>query len=392
MGHHLDGKSSIVPLIDRLNKYPIGLPDTETLRRILAILFSEDDAYVASRFPLTEATLKELLKATGWEKDRLAQQLEAMAEKGLVMDTTYGGKTYYLLMPGLIGFFEFSFMKQRSDLPVTELAELMTEYLFGDPEQRMGREFFVSKTPLTRALPYEEHIPVSSQVATYESAREIINSSSYGAIGMCYCRHKKEHLGKSCDKNAPTKEICISLGTAARFMVRRNFAEYRSKDQLLAILAQARDLNLTHITDNIRHKPSFICNCCSCCCELLGGINQGFPMGIAKTNYTLQINSETCVGCGLCKKACNVTALQLFDTENGRKKRQMQVLTENCLGCGACIGSCPTHSLSLIPATRPQIPLKKKDLFKKILKEKKRLTPFVIDGIKKKIRSTLKMG
>jgi NAD-dependent dihydropyrimidine dehydrogenase PreA subunit len=392
MGHHLDGKSSIVPLIDRLNKYPIGLPDTDKLRRILAILFSEDDAYVASCFPLTEATLKELVKTTGWETERLAKQLDAMADKGLVMDTTYGGKTFYLLMPGLIGFFEFSFMKQRNDLPVAELAQLMTEYLFGDPDQKMGREFFASKTPLTRALPYEEHIPVSSQVATYESAREIVKTSSYGAIGMCYCRHKKEHLDQSCDKKAPTREICISLGTAAKFMVRRGFAEQRTKEQLLTILAQARDLNLTHITDNIRHKPSFICNCCSCCCELLGGVNQGFPMGVAKTNFTLQVNSETCVGCGLCQKACNVTALQLLDVENGRKKKQMQVLVDNCLGCGACISSCPTKSLSLIPVTRPEIPEKKKDLFKQILKEKKRLTPFIISGIKKKIRKTLKLG
>ncbi len=392
MGHHLDGKSNIVPLIDRLNKYPIGLPDTDKLRQILAILFSEDEAYVASRFPLTEATLSELVKATGWQPERLKNQLEAMAEKGLVMDTTYGGKTYYLLMPGLIGFFEFSFMKQRNDLPVAELAQLMHEYLYGDPDQQMGREFFGSKTPLTRTLPYEEHIPVDSQVATYESAREIIKGASYGAIGMCYCRHKKEHLNQSCDKNAPTKEICISLGTAAKFMVRRGFAEHRSKEQLLAILAGARDLQLTHITDNIRHKPSFICNCCSCCCELLGGVNQGFPMGIAKTNYTLQINSETCVGCGLCKKACNVTALELLDVENGRKKKRMQVLFDNCLGCGACISSCPTGSLSLIPVQRPEIPEKKKDLFQQILKEKKRLTPFVISGIKNKIRRTLRMG
>ena len=118
MGHHLDGKSSIVPLIDRLNKYPIGLPDTDKLRQILAILFSEEDAFVASRFPLTEATLKELVKATHWESEKLKKQLDTMADKGLVMDTTYGGKTYYLLMPGLIGFFEFSFMKQRNDLPV----------------------------------------------------------------------------------------------------------------------------------------------------------------------------------------------------------------------------------------------------------------------------------
>jgi formate hydrogenlyase subunit 6/NADH:ubiquinone oxidoreductase subunit I len=392
MGHHLDGKSSIVPLIDRLNKYPIGLPDNDKLRRILAILFSEDEAYVASRFPLTEATLPELARATGWEAERLKNQLEAMADKGLVMDTTYGGKTYYLLMPGLIGFFEFSFMKQRNDLPVAELAQLMHEYLYGDPEQQMGREFFGSKTPLTRSLPYEEHIPVESRVATYESAREIINNAGYGAIGMCYCRHKKEHLNQSCEKNAPTREICISLGTAAKFMVRRGFAEHRTKEQLLAVLEQAHRLRLTHITDNIRHKPSFICNCCSCCCEVLGGVIQGFPMGVAKTNYTLRIDSETCVGCGLCKKACNVTALELLDVENGRTNKRMQVLFDNCLGCGACISSCPTHSLSLIPAKRPEIPEKKKDLFKQILKEKKRLTPFVISGIKKKIRRALRMG
>ncbi len=94
-------------------------------------------------------------------------------------------------------------------------------------------------------------------------------------------------------------------------------------------------------------------------------------MGVAKTNYTLQINGETCVGCGLCKKACNVTALELIDVENGSKKRQMQLLSENCLGCGACLSVCPTKSLSLIPAIRPEIPEKKKDLFKQILKEKK---------------------
>jgi ferredoxin len=392
MGHHLEGKSSIVPLIDRLNKYPVGLPDSDKLRRILAILFTEEEAYVASRFPLTEATLPELVRATGWQAERLAAKLEEMADKGLIMDSKYGGRTFYLLMPGLIGFFEFSFMKQRNDLPVAELAQLMHEYLYGDPEQKMGREFFASKTPLTRSLPYEEHIPVSSQVATYESAREIIKNAKYGGIGMCYCRHKKEHLNDSCKKDAPTKEICISLGTAAKFMVRRGFAEYRTTEQLLAVLDRARELRLTHITDNIRHKPSFICNCCSCCCELLGGVLQGFPMGVAKTSYALQIDNETCLGCGLCQKACNVAALETVAAENGKRKKRMTVLEDHCLGCGACIGACPTKSLSLIPASRPPIPEKKKDLFKAILKEKKRLTPFVVHGIKKRIRRTLGMG
>ncbi len=395
MGHHLEGKSSIVPLIDRLNKYPIGLPDSDKLRRILAILFSEEEAYIASRFPLTEATFTELVRATGWESFKLKDRLEEMAEKGLVMDTTYGGKTFYLLMPGLIGFFELTFMKQRNDLPVVELAELMSEYLYGDPEQKMGREFFASKTPLTRSLPYEEHIPVSSQAATYESAREIIKNAGYGAIGMCYCRHKKEHLKESCKKNAPTKEICISLGTAAKFMVRRGFAEQRSTEQLLAILDRARDLRLTHITDNIRYKPSFICNCCSCCCELLGGVQMGYPMGVAKTNYTLRIDDTTCLGCGLCQKACNVAALEMIavDGGGGKGKKSARVIGDSCLGCGACISACPSNSLSLVSvAGRPQPLEKKQDLFKQILKEKKKLTPFVISGIKKKIRHILRMG
>lgn len=390
MGHHGEGKSSIVPLIDRLNKYPVGLPDNEKLRRILAILFSEDEAYIASRFPLTEATLRELVRATGWAEEQLKAQLEVMAEKGLVMDTTYGGRTFYLLMPGLIGFFEFTFMKQRQDLPVQELAQLMEEYLFSDPQKQMGREFFLSKTPLTRAIAYEEHIPVSSQVATYESAREIIKGAGYGAIGMCYCRHKKEHLNKSCDKGAPTKDICISLGTAAKFMVRRGFAKKRSTGELLKILEQARDLNLTHITDNIRSKPSFICNCCSCCCELLGGVIDGFPMGVAKSSFTLVVDPEKCVGCGLCAEACNVKALKMG--AHGSEKKTAAVATDNCLGCGACIGVCPTAALSLKQVLREVPPEKKRDLFSQILKEKKRFRPFVVETVKKKIRRKLGMS
>jgi len=392
MGHHLDGKDNIVPLIDRLNKYPIGLPDSSLLRQILAILFSEDEAFVASRFPLQEASLAELIRATGFNADHLTAVLEKMAEKGLIMDLVYNDKTYFLLLPGLIGFFEFTFMKQRQDLPVEELAQLMHEYLFEDPDNRMGKEMFASKTPLTRSLPYEEHIPVTSVVTTYESARQIIQEAGYGAIGMCYCRHKKEHLNQTCNKDAPTREICISLGNAARFMVRRGFAEERSVEELLLVIDRARDLNLTHITDNIRYKPSFICNCCSCCCELLGGVMRGFPLGVAKAGYSLEVAHETCLGCGMCKKACNVGALTLVGSTSAATKNVAEVSEEKCLGCGACISVCTTGSLTLSPRVRPEPPEKKRDLFATILKEKKRLTPFVVERVKNKVLNIARFG
>lgn len=383
MGHH-GAKENLVPLIDRLNRYPIGLFDNEKLRQILGYLFSEQEAYVASKFPLQEATIGELCRATRIKKEKLLLILESMAEKGLVMDLQYGRTVYYLLMPGLIGFFEFTFMKQRADLPVKELAQLMTEYLYGDPEQGQAREFFGSATQLTRSLAYEEHIPVSSVITPYESAREIVRQADFGAVGMCYCRHKKEHLGESCEKEAPIQNICISLGTAARFMTRRGFAQERTKEELLATLELARKHNLTHITDNIRHKPSFICNCCSCCCELLGGVLQGYSNGVAKAAYTLEVNPDTCKGCGLCAKICNVRALDLTPRVKG-ESRKLLIDHDLCLGCGACISVCKTSSIHLTPMLRPETPLKKKDLFVKILKEKKRFAPYVISGIKTKL-------
>ncbi len=139
MGHLLSTKSSLVPLIDRLNRYPIGLVDSAKLREILDLLFDEREAFVASRFPLMEATLEELCKATGIPAAELDAILESMANKGLVMDLPYAGTTYYLLMPGLIGFMEFTFMRQRGDLPVERLARLMTEYLHEQGPRGPGR-------------------------------------------------------------------------------------------------------------------------------------------------------------------------------------------------------------------------------------------------------------
>lgn len=386
MGHHVGSKNSIVPLIDRLNKYPVGLPDSEKLREILSLLFAENEAFIASRFPLEEATLAELAKATAIASAELQPQLEQMCDKGLVMDLPYEGEVYYLLMPGLIGFFEFTFMKSRTDLPREKIARLMQEYMHENPREGMAREFFDSKTPLTRTLVYEDKIPVSSTVTSYENAREIIKNAGYGAVGICYCRHKKHHLGEDCKKGAPMEDICISLGVGAKFLVRRGFAKEQTADQLLEVLDRARKLNLTHITDNIRQKPSFICNCCSCCCELLAGVQMGYFEGIAKAPFILQVDEDLCNSCGLCVKACNVAALEICGV-----KQPVQLQKQVCLGCGACLPVCHRGALSLVDRAEKYLPpLNRTEMMKKRLFERGRATPFVVSGIKKKLKKLVK--
>ncbi len=392
MGHLLSSKSSLVPLIDRLNRYPIGLVDSDKLREILSILFSEQEAFIASKFPLEEATLAELCDATDMQESLLLPLLESMANKGLVMDLPYSGTTYYLLMPGLIGFMEFTFMRNRADLPMEKLSRLTREYLLDNGPGGQAGEFFGSKTQLTRALVHKEHIPTDSRITCYEDAQQIIMDADFCAVTHCYCRHKQEHLGKECRKGAPVEEICMVLDSGARFLVRRGFAREKSKQEMLDTLALAKGLNLTHVTDNIRSKPSFICNCCRCCCELMAGVQMGFQDGLAKTPFLAVVDQETCDYCGDCLKTCNVKCIRMAKDREIKVKadRRASIDARICLGCGACIPACDKEAITLVARDHHRIPPKDKGwLFTRILWEKGRLSPFVFSRIKRKLNGFL---
>jgi NAD-dependent dihydropyrimidine dehydrogenase PreA subunit len=394
MGHLLSTKSSLVPLIDRLNRHPIGLVDNDKLREILSLLFDEREALVASRFPLMEATLDELAEATGIPTAELDGIIESMANKGLVMELPYSGTSYFMLMPGLIGFFEFTFMRRRTDLPVERLAKLMTEYL--QERDGQGREFFGSRTQIARALVYDEQIPVSSRITAYEDAREIIRRASYRAVTMCYCRHKQEHLGQSCRKGAPVEGICMVLGEGARFLVRRGFAEERSVEQMLETLDYARSLGLTHVTDNVREQPSFLCNCCRCCCELMAGVQNGYPDGLGKTPFVATVDAERCDYCGECLRACNAKCIGLSADARAphrgqrERNRYAEVDADVCLGCGVCIPTCEHGAITLEPRhgyRKP--PGKPVGLFARMLWEKGRLMPYLGAAVKRRLRLPL---
>lgn len=61
----------------------------------------------------------------------------------------------------------------------------------------------------------------------------------------------------------------------------------------------------------------------------------------------LEINRETCTGCGSCLQVCPFGALSL-DNEN------IAVVSEACTGCGACLPECPVEALSLPQAEKKE--------------------------------------
>ncbi len=54
----------------------------------------------------------------------------------------------------------------------------------------------------------------------------------------------------------------------------------------------------------------------------------------------VNINKETCIGCGACIDTCPVEALKM---EDGKAV----VDAETCIDCGACVDSCPVEAITL---------------------------------------------
>ena len=58
---------------------------------------------------------------------------------------------------------------------------------------------------------------------------------------------------------------------------------------------------------------------------------------------TLVLDSEKCVGCGMCALVCPHGVLDLADS----KARIVDL--NGCMECGACAGNCPVDAISLTP-------------------------------------------
>ena len=295
---HLVAKDAYKSLEERINKYPQGAPKSETLNEILKLLFSEREADLVSKLPVRPFNSARASKA--WNVNQ-----KALAE------------LYYQYL---------------------NVEEDFVKDLFYSTDTKLGR-VYVNESVLSREN--------TVSILDYERASHIIKSASHIALGDCYCRHKMLHMNQAC--NAPL-DVCLTFGGAAQSLIKYGYAREIDASECLDVLERSYEYKLVQCGENVQNNPTFICNCCGCCCEaLLAAKKFGNLHPVETTNFIPSINHETCVKCGRCLRDCPIDAISKVKVDEGKstERFEYQVNEEVCLGCGVCVSACFNKSIML---------------------------------------------
>ena len=344
MSHH-SVKSAYRNLQERLNRFPQGAPPSATLYKILQILFSEDEAQLVAMLPIKPFSAADAANIWKVSHSQARQTLEKLAGRAILVDADFEGTTKYTLPPPMAGFFEFSIMRTRGDIDQKLLSELFHQYL--NVEEDFIKDLLLgSETRMGRVFVQEEVLTndMAVHILDFERASEVIRTATHIGVGMCYCRHKMQHLHQACD--APM-DICMTFNTAGTSLIKAGFAREVDVSEGLDLLHQAYENNLVQCGENVRQGVNFICNCCGCCCEFLVAARKYGALQPVHTSYFItRTDSSACIGCGKCIQACPIDAISFMDDATTQQK--LVCIDESvCLGCGVCVRACPVSCLTL---------------------------------------------
>lgn len=349
-------------LRERLDAHPSTAPKTETIDKILRMLFTPAEASIAVNMSYKTKNVTAIAKLAGISDDIAKKNLESMANKGIIISRRKDGDVFYGLVPLIPGVFEFPFMKDATTPMHKKLGQLWEEY----HHEALGSAFAGNPTPLMRVVAVDKSIPSKDRIHPYEEVKNFINSANYIALADCACRVSVE----KCDR---PKDVCLIFDGTGEFLVERGFARQISKDEGLKVLDKAEEAGLVHTSNNSADKANLICNCCPCCCTVLRGKTQlKHPHAFEPSRFAASVKSDDCTGCAVCAdERCPVKAITMNEDI-------AFVNEDECIGCGLCVTGCPVEAIELVERKQlPAVPATTQDMAVKVLQDKGRLEAFM---------------
>jgi NAD-dependent dihydropyrimidine dehydrogenase PreA subunit len=180
-------------------------------------------------------------------------------------------------------------------------------------------------------------------VSTFDEVKTLLlEAEELFVIIDCICRKKKSLEGIPC-KVTDRGETCLAVGSMARMARQGSIGREITRDEAIEIIEQNQKEGLVLQPSNSQ-KAEFICSCCGCCCGMLR-MQQSLPKPVDfwATNFYAAVDQDTCEGCGVCVKRCQVGAVNV-----SARKQPAVVDRDRCIGCGICVPACPAQSINLV--------------------------------------------
>jgi Fe-S-cluster-containing hydrogenase component 2 len=316
-------------LAEHLDNLPAGFPATASgvELRILRRLFSTAEAEIAMGLTMMPESAEGIAARLGKQADELAPALEAMSRKGLVFRRSKNGQHTYMAAQFVVGIWEYHVNDLDEDL-IRDVREYIP-YL-------MKKSWTDTPTKQMRVIPVAQSVNAEMRVTPYEAAEAIIRQQSKIIVAPCICRREHEMIGEGCGK---PMEACLVFGSGAYYYEQNGLGREISQEEALGLLKAGEEAGLVLQPSNSQ-KPTNICMCCGCCCQILKNMRTlDKPALAVHSNYYAEVVAENCTACETCVERCQMDAITVDDVA--------VVDRERCIGCGLCITDCPTDAMRL---------------------------------------------
>jgi Pyruvate/2-oxoacid:ferredoxin oxidoreductase delta subunit len=190
-------------------------------------------------------------------------------------------------------------------------------------------------------------------VLPIDMMKKMVMDSKYRAIMYgCLCR-----TANSCH-SYPVNHGCIFIGESAKAIVEKRVGKEASVEESISHIDKGAELGLVGQAmwvevekylfgfksgDDIAHWLE-ICFCCPCCCsafKLIRTTNQtDIKERFRSIGWKAFIDNNICNMCKKCIKKCPINAISAIDDK-------INIDVESCLGCGLCAANCLKKAIKL---------------------------------------------